>query len=63
MNNTKQADFGWKKTESGYSARFFGKDALLYKDGKSWKINFGGAVTDLGRKASFDHAEAVILKS
>ena len=58
----------WKKTTEGwYEMSYKGSMAKLYKKpykrSTRWYISYKGKETDLGKKASFDHAEGVLAKS
>ena len=53
---------GWTKTASGYELTSHG--AMLTKVGARWTLALAdGRTFDLGRKASFDHAERAIAQA
>lgn len=56
----------WKKTAEGYEMEYKGDMAKLFKKpikrSMRWYISYRGKETDLGKKASFDHAEGVLAK-
>jgi hypothetical protein len=57
----------WKKTADGFEMEYRGSTAKLfkkpYKRSTRWYISYKGKDTELGKKASFDHAEGVLAKS
>lgn len=53
---------GWKKTAAGYELETKIGTAVMAKAGKTWKLTVGDSVIDLGRRASFDHAEGALLE-
>ena len=62
----KSALMEWKKTADGYEmmttkglAKLFTKKGK--RGGKKWFIEVDGKETALGRRASFDHAEGVLV--
>lgn len=52
----------WKKTADGYEIRTKLGQATLSKKGKKWILSVGGESVELGRRASFDHAEGILVK-
>jgi len=50
----------WKKTATGYELPEHG--ARLEKAGKIWTLTLrDGSTFSLGRKANFDHADAIVF--
>lgn len=49
----------WTKTETGYEA-LEGR-AVVTQKGRTWILTLDGTVYDLGRHASFDYAEGIIV--
>ena len=50
----------WKKTATGYELPEHG--ARLEKAGKNWTLTLrDGSTFSLGRKANFDHADAIVF--
>lgn len=50
----------WTKTSTGYEA--LDGRAIVARTGKTWTLTLDNVAYDLGHKASFDHAEAIIAK-
>jgi len=50
----------WKKTGAGYSIETSKGTATVEKTGKTWTLRLGSESWDLGRRASFDHAEGTL---
>lgn len=54
----------WKKNpDGGYQGMFFGSHAVLKKGkkGKVWYLHYKGKIHQMPKKASFDHAEGIIV--
>ncbi len=54
-------ELSWKKTSNGYTMKYKGSVAKLFKDGKKWKLSYKGKDHILGRSPSFDSAEKVLI--
>ena len=52
----------WTKTTTGYELETPNGTATVEKTGKAWTVTYRGETRDLGRKASFDHAEGAIVE-
>jgi hypothetical protein len=52
----------WKKTPEGYSVRTSIGVATLAKVKKKWVLRVGEHEVELPRRASFDHAERILVK-
>lgn len=50
----------WEKTPSGYRMMTEAGEATLTKSGRTWVLEIAGQRVDLGRRASFDHADRVL---
>lgn len=59
---TNEVKIAWAPKSGGYTMDAGGKTFDVRKVGKTWRLFADGVeISDLGRRASFDHAEGELL--